>query len=100
MKHLHIDPSPGFTILAASPRSEAATMVLEPGGSTGGPDNTHRADQWLFVVSGTGQATVGAHRVRLEAGDLVLIEAEEPHEIVNTGQQPLKTLNIYAPPEF
>lgn len=100
MKHLHIEAAAGFKVLASTDRSEAATMVLDPGSRTGGPENTHRGDQWLFVLSGTGRATVGGEEVEIEAADLVLIAAGEPHEIVNTGDVPLKTLNFYAPPEF
>lgn len=100
MRHLHIEAAPGFKVVAASPRSEAATMVLAPGSKTGGPQNTHKGDQWLFVLSGSGSATVNGEQVALEAADLVLIEAGEGHEIVNTGDAPLKTLNFYAPPDY
>jgi len=100
MKHVQIEAAPGFEVLAASSRSEAATMVLAPGSKTGGPRNTHRGDQWLFVLSGSGRATVNGIDVALGPADLVLIEAGEGHEIVNTGDAPLKTLNFYAPPEY
>jgi mannose-6-phosphate isomerase-like protein (cupin superfamily) len=101
MKQLKIDPRQGFHVLARTERSEAATMVLDVGRSTGGPDNTHdRSDQWLFVLSGHGRATVGGSQVDLSAGTMVLIEAGDPHEIENTGDEPLRTLSFYAPPEF
>jgi len=101
MKQLKVDPRQGFHVLARTERSEAATMVLDPGQGTGGPDNTHdRSDQWLFVLSGRGRATVGGSQADLEAGSMVLIEAGEPHEIENTGDGPLRTLNFYAPPEY
>ena len=81
-------------------------MVIPPGGSEGGPDNRHRgADQWLFVVSGRGVARVedgsGQHReVMLEPGSLLVIERGERHEVDNTGDAFLKTLNFYYPPAF
>jgi len=101
MKHLRIDPQRGFHVLAGTERSEVATLVLDAGQSTGGPDNTHqRTDQWLFVLSGRGRATVGGSKVELAPGDMVLIEAGEPHEIDNAGEEPLRTLNFYAPPEY
>lgn len=57
-------------------------MTLAPGEATGGPDNRHpTSDQWLFVVSGDGDATVEGDRVALAAGDLLLIAAGEGHEI-------------------
>jgi mannose-6-phosphate isomerase-like protein (cupin superfamily) len=76
-------------------------MVLAPGDSEGGPDNRHRgSDQWLFVVSGSGMATISSKRQRLRAGTLLLIERGTIHEIRNTGRTPLKTLNLYVPPAY
>ena len=37
-------------------------------------------------------------RVELREGTLVLIGRGERHEIRNTGNVPLKTLNVYVPP--
>jgi len=76
-------------------------MVIEPGDSEGGPHNRHRgADQWLFVVSGCGAATVNGRRIPLRAGSLVLIEKGDTHEIRNTGRALLKTINLYVPPAY
>jgi hypothetical protein len=46
-------------------------MVIEPGECEGGPDNFHRgADQWLFVVSGSGAAIVNRKRYALRQASL------------------------------
>ena len=88
----------GFRTAFAVRRAQAAEMVLAPGDSEGGPDNRHRgADQWLYVVSGTGVATVEGRRVPLKAGTLLVIERRERHEVRNTGRTLLKTLNFYYP---
>jgi mannose-6-phosphate isomerase-like protein (cupin superfamily) len=101
MHHLIFEPRSGFHVLAGSRRSQAASMVLAPGTSTGGPNNQHPAsDQWLYVLAGEGDATVKGKNVTLRAGSLLLIEAGETHEIRSTGDQPLETLNIYAPPAY
>jgi mannose-6-phosphate isomerase-like protein (cupin superfamily) len=90
-----------FDVVGGTERSQAATMTLAPGRSTGGPSNAHAtSDQWLYVVSGAGTATVDGESCDLDAGTLVLIEAGETHEITNTGPQPLKTINVYAPPDY
>jgi mannose-6-phosphate isomerase-like protein (cupin superfamily) len=90
-----------FKIVAQTPRSQAATMTLRPGQSTGGADNLHPdADQWLYVVSGTGRAVVRGETLTLQAGGLLLIEAGETHEISNPAQDPLVTINIYTPPAY
>jgi mannose-6-phosphate isomerase-like protein (cupin superfamily) len=91
----------GFRVLSGTDRSQAATMVLSPGQSTGGPNNRHpQSDQWLFVTSGRGRAMVGGEERDLAEGSLLLIEAGEAHEISNDGEDPLETLSFYAPPVY
>jgi mannose-6-phosphate isomerase-like protein (cupin superfamily) len=76
-------------------------MVLPVGGKEGGPDNFHRgADQWLFVVDGTGVAVVNGRRTKFTTGAMVLIEAGDRHEIRNTGRTLLKTISVYLPPAY
>ena len=76
-------------------------MRLAPGETEGGPDNRHKgADQWLYVASGTGVAVVNGDRVELREGALVLIQRGDRHEVRNTGEGPLKTLNVYLPPAY
>ena len=99
MKHLRFGR--GFSVALSNARGQAATMVIAPGDAEGGPDNRHRgADQWLFVVAGTGVATVSGKRHRLKAGSLLLIERGATHEIRNTGRGRLETLNVYVPPAY
>jgi hypothetical protein len=39
----------GFKVILGNARVQAAQMVIEPGGSEGGPGNRHRgSDQWLL----------------------------------------------------
>jgi mannose-6-phosphate isomerase-like protein (cupin superfamily) len=91
----------GFRVVPGNRRSQAAEMVLKPGKSEGGTHNKHsRADQWLYVASGTGVATVNKRKYALKAGALLLIEHGDEHEILNTGRGLLKTLNIYVPPAY
>ena len=98
-KHLRFGK--GFSVALGNRRAQAATMVLAAGDSTGGPDNRHRgADQWLFVVAGSGTAILDGRRHRLHAGTLLLIERGTAHEIRNGGRTPLKTLDIYVPPAY
>ena len=58
------------------------------------------ADQWLFVVEGTGAAIINGHKTSLKAGMMVLIEAGDRHEIRNTGRSLLKTVSVYVPPAY
>lgn len=91
----------GYRIAAEVRKAQAAEMVLAPGQAEGNVDNYHRgADQWLYVVAGTGVAIIEGRRIALKKGVLIVIERRERHEIRNTGRALLKTLNFYYPPAF
>lgn len=101
MQHKKLRFAADFKVAIGNRCSQAAEMTLPPGESEGGPDNRHRgADQWLYVVSGRGSATVAGRRVKLEAGTVLLIEKGETHEIRTTGTTPLKTVSFYVPPAY
>ena len=101
MQHRHLRFGHGFRVVLGNAHSQAAPMTLGPGEAEGGPDNRHKgADQWLYVVSGTGEAVVNGERVELREGTLLLIERGDAHEIRNTGEGPLRTLNAYVPPAY
>jgi mannose-6-phosphate isomerase-like protein (cupin superfamily) len=101
MPHKHLRFGEGFRVVLGDDHSQAAQMTLAPGRTEGGQDNCHKgADQWLFVVSGEGQAIVEGERVGLREGTLLLIRRGERHEIRNIGKEPLRTLNVYVPPAY
>lgn len=91
-----------FQVLHHSQLSQAATMTLRPGQtSSEASANEHAwAEQWLYVVRGTGRARVSGRTVKLTAGSLLFIGKREPHVIRNTGRTYLVTINIYAPPAY
>jgi quercetin dioxygenase-like cupin family protein len=99
MRRTHLDFEGFFDVRLTTEDAQAAQMTLDPGRSTGGPDNYHAdSDQWCYVVSGAGWATVDGEDVSLAEGDLVVIEAGERHEIGAGEDRPLETLNVYVPP--
>ena len=101
MKQAKVVYKSEFEIIAGNARSQAAVMVLPPGESEGGKGNRHEgSDQWLYVASGEGTATIKGKAHKLNPGSLLLIEHGETHEIKNTGEEPLETLNFYVPPAY
>lgn len=76
-------------------------MVLQPGAeSSEASANEHGwAEQWLYVVSGTGTARVGKRTVKLREGVLVLIARREPH-VIRAGRARLVTFNVYVPAAY
>lgn len=103
MRHVNTSKKRGFfKPLIESESVQSAMMVLRPGQSSSyEPENEHpRAEQWLYVVSGAGRATVDGRSVNLGAGSLLLVEKGEAHRITNTGDEPMVTVNFYAPPAY
>lgn len=101
MKRKHLRFGKGFRIAIGNSRSQAAEMVIEPGGAEGGATNRHRgADQWLYVVAGRGEIRINGKRQALSSGTVVLIERGDRHEVKNTGRALLRTINVYVPPAY
>ena len=99
MKRTSLDFDRYFEVVLETDDAQAAEMTVEPGRTVGGPDNRHpESDQWLFVARGTAVVTVEGDDHRVEAGDLVCIEAGERHGIENDGDEPFETVNLYVPP--
>lgn len=96
-----------FSIIGSTRTAQAAVMTLPPGRSSDDAlSNEHpRCEQWCFIVAGTGKiltAKPGAHQrtMRLRAKMVVAIERGERHQIINDGDLPLTTWNLYIPPAY
>jgi mannose-6-phosphate isomerase-like protein (cupin superfamily) len=108
MKHIKTGKKRGkFDLLANTRELQAAVMTLKPGSASDDePSNEHtRSEQWLFVISGSGEVRIGKRRnqlrrVKLEANSLLIIEKGELHQIRNTGKCSMRTINFYAPPAY
>lgn len=101
MQKISQSPEQFFKVITGTSRSQIAEMVLGSGESTGSPNNKHSdSDQWMIVIEGNGEAVIDNETIVIRAGDILLIEAGENHEIRNTGENAFKTFNIYAPVEY
>jgi quercetin dioxygenase-like cupin family protein len=103
VEHIVIgDRADAFAVVAGTSRSQAAVMTLQPREATGRPLSSEHpeADQWLYVLSGTGEAQGSGWRQRLVPGSLLLIPAGEGHRIRADEHEELRTLNLYAPAHY
>lgn len=87
--------------VTAAERFSAGLVSLEPG--KGHERHNHPGvEEILYVLSGTGEQTVdiGGESLRREVspGALIHIPPDVYHSTVNTGQEPMRLLAIYAPP--
>ena len=88
-----------FRVLQQTDRSQTAVMTIPPG-EDAGPQETHRADQIIYIVEGEAALRVDSEERRGGAGALVMIPAGAPHHVRNPGRAPLFFVTIYAPPEY
>jgi mannose-6-phosphate isomerase-like protein (cupin superfamily) len=90
-----------FEVLQTTPRSQTAVMKLGPGQASGEEPETHEAsDQVLLLVEGELSAEIAGARLRMKAGDVVVIAPGIKHKFVNHGHERAVTFSVYSPPEY
>jgi len=88
-----------FRVLQTTSRSQTAVMTIAAGADAG-PEETHRADQIIYIVEGEGILRIDGEDRRVAAGTLALIRAGARHHVRNPGGAPLFLVTVYAPPEY
>src|SRR5512132_1360928 len=83
-------------VLYTAKHCQLVVMALEPKEEIGA--EVHTLDQFFRVEEGTGVAVLDGVRTEIRAGFAVVVPAGANHNIINTGQVPLKLYTIYAPP--
>lgn len=80
-------------------RSQLVYMSLEPGVEIG--NEIHGIDQFIRIERGNARAIVnnGEHEYDLTDGSIVVIPAGTWHNIINTGDVPVKLYTIYSGPQ-
>jgi mannose-6-phosphate isomerase-like protein (cupin superfamily) len=88
-----------FRVLQETARSQTAVMTVAPG-QDAGPEETHAADQIVYVLEGAAEVRIGAERLAAGPGTLLVIPAGALHHVRSVGTAPLFFLTVYAPPEY
>jgi mannose-6-phosphate isomerase-like protein (cupin superfamily) len=66
-----------------------------------GPDlHRHDYDEVIVVQEGRAICVAGNERREVKAGDIVVIPAGTPHKFTNSGDTPLRQIDIHASPKF
>jgi mannose-6-phosphate isomerase-like protein (cupin superfamily) len=77
---------------------QIVVMTIPPQGEIG--QEVHAdTDQVLVFVAGRGEAQLDGRANAVGPNDLVLVRAGTKHNFLNTGDEPLRLITIYAPPE-
>ena len=83
-------------VLYTAKNCQLVVMSLKPGEEIG--MEVHKLDQFFRVEAGTGEAVLDGVSTAISDGFAVLVPAGTHHNIINTGDAPLKLYTLYAPP--
>lgn len=84
-------------VLYTGKHSQLVLMSIEPGDEIG--EEVHHLDQFIRVEAGQATVTLDGVAHRLEDDWAVIIPAGTRHNVVNSGDRPLKLYSVYSPPE-
>ena len=73
-------------------------MAIQPGDEIGEEVHDDR-DQFFRIEKGAGEVRIDGNRSSVKSGDAIIVPAGARHNIMNTGDQPLRLYTLYAPPE-
>ena len=83
-------------VLYTAQLCQLVVMTLTPKEAIGA--EVHKLDQFFRVEEGEGEAILSGLRTQIRAGFAVIVPAGVMHNIVNTGDGPMKLMTVYAPP--
>ncbi len=84
-------------VLYTARNCQLVVMRIEPGDEIG--EEMHELDQFIRVEAGRGTAVLADVEHEVSDGTALVIPAGLLHNIINSGDEPLKLYSIYAPPE-
>jgi mannose-6-phosphate isomerase-like protein (cupin superfamily) len=85
-------------VLYTGKNLQLVLMAIEPGEEIGEEIHEDR-DQFFRVEAGSGAVLIDGTRSKIAADDGIIVPAGARHNIINTGDTPLRLYTLYAPPE-
>lgn len=83
-------------VLYTAKNCQLVLMALRPKEDIG--MEIHQLDQFFRVEAGSGEAVLDGVRTAIKEGFAVVVPAGTTHNIINTGDVPMKLYTLYAPP--
>src|SRR5690606_20101910 len=85
-------------VLYTGKNLQLVLMTLQPGEEIGEEvDDGH--DQFFRIEEGKGKVVIDGQTHAIEDDDAVIVPAGARHNVINSGDQPLRLYTIYGPPE-
>jgi quercetin dioxygenase-like cupin family protein len=83
-------------LLSSGERTSMQHFEIEPGATV--PEHSHHHEQTGFVYEGELTFVSGGEEVVIEAGDSFCIPSDESHSAKNTGDVPVRGIDVFSPP--
>lgn len=84
-------------VLYSGHNLQLVLMALTPGQDIG--METHAThDQFFRIEKGHGEVVIDGLRHKIKGGDGLIVPAGAKHNLINTGDKPLRLYTIYGPP--
>jgi mannose-6-phosphate isomerase-like protein (cupin superfamily) len=83
-------------VLYTARHCQLVVMALKPAEEIGA--EVHKLDQFFRVEEGSGEAVLDGVHTSIRSGFAVIVPAGTNHNIINTGDVPMKLYTIYSPP--
>jgi mannose-6-phosphate isomerase-like protein (cupin superfamily) len=84
-------------VLYTAKNCQLVVMCIQPGDEIG--EEVHDLDQFIRIEDGKARAVLDDVEHEMEDDYAVVIPAGVKHNLINTGDEPLKLYTIYSPPE-
>ena len=84
-------------VLYTAKNSQLVLMSIAAGEDIG--EEVHDLDQFIRIEAGKGKAILDDVEHDIEDGSAVVVPAGTKHNIISTGDEPLKLYTVYSPPE-
>jgi len=85
-------------VLYTGKHLQLVLMSLAPGEEIGGETHPDH-DQFFRIEDGEGEVWIDGQRTRIESDDAIIVPSGARHNVINTGDEPLKLYTLYGPPD-
>jgi mannose-6-phosphate isomerase-like protein (cupin superfamily) len=104
MSFLNLDQLPfvgmSHEFVGETQNAPFSAYIVNANPGQGPPLHTHPYLEVAFTIEGHATIAVGEEQHEAKAGSIVVIPPNTPHRFVNTGNTPLRQIDIHASPRF
>lgn len=83
-------------VIFTAPHSQLVLMTLQPGEDIGAEVHDN-VDQFFRIEAGTGKVVIAGEEHEISDGFAVVVPAGNEHNVINTGDEPMRLYTIYSP---